>query len=280
MHHRNQRNHRHHGTVYLVGAGPGDPELMTLKAMKLLQLANVVIYDRLIPLEVLTWCNERAILIDVGKYPDHHRMDQSQINQLLVDSAKQHPSVVRLKGGDPFVFGRGMEEMEFCRQAGIDCQVVPGVSSCLSAPAMMGIPVTSRGIARSFTVITGQSDPQLDYEFDFPALAATETIVVLMGRKNIKTICEGLIAAGREHTTPAAAIENATLPEQRSVCGDLASLPRIIDQHQMQSPVVVVIGAVAGFYAQPIQPADDSGYSLIKSISYDISKPSTMNHGA
>jgi uroporphyrin-III C-methyltransferase len=162
------------GTVYLVGAGPGDPELMTLRAMRLLQIADTVIHDRLIPHEVLTWSRPDAKLIDVGKYPDHHRISQSEINELLVLHALRGETVVRLKGGDPFVFGRGHEERVACQAAGIRCEIVPGISSCIAAASAVGIPVTTRGVARSFAVVTGQTDPNLDNEIDFAALAGIE----------------------------------------------------------------------------------------------------------
>ena len=147
------------GTVYLVGAGPGDPELITVRGMKLLQQADTVVHDRLIPAEVLECCREDAKIIDVGKYPDHHRISQEEINTLLVKHAAAGEIVVRLKGGDPFVFGRGQEEVEACAAAKIACHVVPGVSSAIAGPNAAGIPITSRGMARSFIVVTGQTAP-------------------------------------------------------------------------------------------------------------------------
>jgi uroporphyrin-III C-methyltransferase len=235
------------GTVYLVGAGPGDPELMTLRAVRLLQTADVVIHDRLIPREALDWCRTDARLIDVGKYPDHHRISQDEINQLLVEHALRGAIVVRLKGGDPFVFGRGQEEIEHCRLAGITCVVVPGVSSCIAAPAAAGIPVTTRGIARSFAVVTGQTDPQLEKDIDFSALACVDTIVLLMGHKNLANIADALMAAGRAPATPAAAIENATLPDQRVVTGTLETLAEAVRAAGLSSPMVSIIGEVAAF---------------------------------
>ncbi len=235
------------GIVYLVGAGPGDPELMTIRAMKLLQVADTVIHDRLIPHEVLGWCREGASLIDVGKYPDHHRISQAEINQLLVEHAQLGKRVVRLKGGDPFVFGRGQEELEYCRQAGVSCVIVPGVSSCIAAPAAAGIPVTMRGVARSFAVVTGQTDPNLDGEIDFGSLACVDTVVLLMGHKNLAAIAQALIAAGRDPETPAAAIENATLPQQRVVTATLHQLAEAVSKAGLSNPMVSVIGEVAAF---------------------------------
>jgi uroporphyrin-III C-methyltransferase len=233
------------GIVYLVGAGPGDPELMTIRATKLLQVADTVIHDRLIPLEVLGWCRDDASLIDVGKYPDHHRIEQEEINRLLVQHAQRGEIVVRLKGGDPFVFGRGQEELEHCRRAGIECVVVPGISSCIAAPAAVGIPVTSRGVARSFAVVTGQTDPKLEAEIDFGSLATVDTIVVLMGCKNLAAIAQSLIAAGKAPKTPAAAIENATLPQQRVVAATLDKLSEAVQRAGLSNPLVSVIGQVA-----------------------------------
>jgi uroporphyrin-III C-methyltransferase len=235
------------GKVYLVGAGPGDPELMTLRAVRLLHAADVVVYDRLIPREALDWCHQDATLIDVGKYPDHHRISQEEINELLVQHALRGQTVVRLKGGDPFVFGRGQEEIDCCRNAGVDYEMVPGISSCIAAPAAAGIPVTARGVARSFAVVTGQTDPQLDSAIDFAALATVDTIILLMGFKNLATIVQTLIEAGRDPQTPAAAIENATLPNQRVVVGTLATLADVVRQAGLASPLVSVIGEVATF---------------------------------
>lgn len=233
------------GVVYLVGAGPGDPELMTIRATKLLRIADTVIHDRLIPHEVLGWCREGVCLIDVGKFPEHHRIDQEEINSLLVEHAQRGQIVVRLKGGDPFVFGRGQEELEHCRQAGIDCFVVPGISSCLAAPAAVGIPVTSRGVARSFAVVTGQTDPNLEGEIDFASLVGVDTIVILMGSKNLAAIAQSLIAAGKAPDTPAAAIENATLPQQRVVTATLDKLAEAVQIAGLSNPLVSIIGQVA-----------------------------------
>ena len=149
------------GHVYLVGAGPGDPDLITVRGLRLLQSANVVIHDRLIARELLSECSPDAEIIDVGKYPDHHRITQDEINELIVDRAQKGNLVVRLKGGDPFVFGRGYEELEVCRNAEVNCTVVPGISSSIAGAAAAGVPVTTRGIARSFAVITGMTDPNL-----------------------------------------------------------------------------------------------------------------------
>lgn len=234
------------GVVHLVGAGPGDPELMTMKGVRLISEADVVIHDRLIPLGVLDWCSESTLKIDVGKYPEHHRVSQEEINELLVLHASRGKNVVRLKGGDPFVFGRGFEELQVCRQHGIDCFVVPGVSSSISAAASAGIPVTSRGVARSFAVVTGQTDPRLgNYAFEFESLSKIDTIVLLMARKNLADITSGLIAAGLDPNTPAASIENATCENQRVTAGTASNIAEVVRAIGIDSPVVTVIGHVA-----------------------------------
>jgi uroporphyrin-III C-methyltransferase len=219
---------------------------MTLRGVRLLKAADVVIHDRLVPLEVLEWCREDAEKIDVGKYPEHHRVSQEEINDLLVDRARHGNVVVRLKGGDPFVFGRGFEELETCRRHNIPCTVVPGISSSISAPSAAGIPVTSRGIARSFAVVTGQTDPNLgNYAFDFDALSRMDTIVLLMARKNLAEITKGLIEAGLDPKTPAASIENATCDNQRVTAASASTIADVVKALGIDSPMVTVIGEVA-----------------------------------
>lgn len=234
------------GAVYLIGAGPGDPELITVRGMKLLQRADVVIYDRLIPLEVLQWCSETAEKIDVGKYPEHHRVSQTEINDLIIDHALAGKTVARLKGGDPFVFGRGTEEIEACQAAGIPVRMVPGVSSAIAGPAAAGIPVTSRGVARSFMVVTGQTAPELEKkQLDFTAMARTDTVVLMMARKNLRLICEQIIAAGRNPETPVACIERATFEDQRVTYSTLHGVADQVELLEIRNPMVTVIGEVA-----------------------------------
>jgi uroporphyrin-III C-methyltransferase len=234
------------GTVYLVGAGPGDPELITVRGMRLLEQADTIIHDRLIPPEVLNWCRHEAKLIDVGKYPDHHRVSQEEINELLIQHAGQNKLVVRLKGGDPFVFGRGQEEVEACRLANVPCQVVPGVSSSIAGPAAAGIPVTTRGVARSFTVVTGQTAPELGrHDLDFDALTHTDTVVLMMARKNLRSLIGKLIEAGRSPDTPVACIERATFSDQRVTYSTLYGIADQVDALKMTNPMVTVIGEVA-----------------------------------
>ena len=234
------------GCVYLVGAGPGDPDLITVGGMKALQKADVVIYDRLIPLAVMQWCRDDTIKIDVGKFPQHHRVNQEEINDLLVANAQQGKFVVRLKGGDPFVFGRGTEEIEACSQAGVPIRVIPGVSSAIAAPAAAGIPVTSRGVARSFMVVTGQTAPELaDNQLDFFAMARADTLVLMMARRNLRSISARLIGAGRNPETPVACIERATFKDQRVTYSTLHGVADQVDLLEIRNPMVTVIGEVA-----------------------------------
>ena len=241
------------GTVYLVGAGPGDPELITVRGMRLLEQADTIIHDRLIPHEVLNWCQPNATLIDVGKYPDHHRVSQAEINELLVQHAQQNKLVVRLKGGDPFVFGRGQEEFEACASANVECKIVPGISSSIAGPAAAGIPVTSRGVARSFAVLTGQTAPELGrHDYDFSALAQIDTVVLMMARKNLRALTQQLAIAGRDPKTPVACIERATFDDQRVTCSTLAGIADQADLLKFSNPMITVIGEVASMVNQDL----------------------------
>ena len=234
------------GCVYLVGAGPGDPDLITVGGVKALKKADVVIYDRLIPMAVMQWCRDDAVKVDVGKFPHHHRVSQEEINELLVEHARRGKFVVRLKGGDPFVFGRGTEEVVACKEAGVPVRVIPGVSSAIAGPAAAGIPITSRGIARSFMVVTGQTAPELaDNQLDFVAMARTDTVVLMMARKNLRDIAAGLIVAGRRPETPVACIERATFSDQRVTYSTLHGVADQVERLEIRNPMVTVIGEVA-----------------------------------
>jgi uroporphyrin-III C-methyltransferase len=242
------------GSVHLVGGGPGDPGLITSRGLELLRAADVVVHDRLIGPELLREARGDALLIDVGKGPGHAPYAQGDIDALLVSEARRGRTVVRLKGGDPFVFGRGSEEAAACRAAGIPVYVVPGVSSAIAAPAAAGIPVTARGLARSFAVVTAhQADPQGDVP-DVQALAAADTLVVLMGRAALGAVTAQLIAAGRDPDTPAACIQSASTPEQRITRGTLATIAAAADRDGLTSPVVTVIGAVAALADAELSP--------------------------
>lgn len=232
------------GTVYLVGAGPGDPELITVRGLRLLQSADVLLYDRLASPELLREAPAVAERINVGKRAGKPSTSQEQINQLLVEKARQGKTVVRLKGGDPFVFGRGGEELQACRRAGIPCEMVPGVSSSLAAPSAAGVPVTHRELSRHFVVVTAHTNGQ-GADLDYRALAAIDTVVVMMGRSNLDEFCRRLMAAGRSESTPAVCIERATTGRQRIAAGSLGSIAAVADLDQLGSPAVTVIGEVA-----------------------------------
>jgi uroporphyrin-III C-methyltransferase len=232
------------GTVHLVGGGPGDPGLITARGLELLRRADVVVHDRLIGPELLHEAWVGAELVDVGKGPGHAALSQEEINGLLVDRARAGREVVRLKGGDPFVFGRGSEELTACREAGVPCEVVPGVSSAIAGPAAAGIPVTARGIARSFAVVTAHQAGE-SAEHDVAPLAGVDTIVVLMGRASLPSFTARLIGAGRDPDTPAACIQSATTPAQRVTLATLATIAEAAERDGLEAPIVTVIGEVA-----------------------------------
>ncbi len=235
------------GKAYLVGAGPGRADLITVRGLRLLRQADVVIYDRLIAQELLDEVDPGAELIFVGKRPDYHTLNQDAINRLLVDRVQRGQVVVRLKGGDPFVFGRGGEEALALRLAGLPFEIVPGVSSALAVPAYAGVPVTQRGVATSFAVVTGHECAETDDDAtDWAALARIPTLVVLMGVGHIAQIRRALLAAGRDPETPAIAIANGSTDQQRSVRATLDQIPAAIVDGGIASPAVIVIGEVAG----------------------------------
>jgi uroporphyrin-III C-methyltransferase len=233
------------GKAYLVGGGPGRADLITVRGLNLLRQAEVVLYDRLIPQELLREIPAEAEVIFVGKGPDRHIMTQQQINQLLVDRVRAGKQVVRLKGGDPFVFGRGGEEVVALAEAGLPFEVVPGISSALAAPAYAGIPVTHRGLVTSFAVVTGHEDPtKPESATDWAALARIPTLIILMAVKYIADIREKLIQAGRAAETPAAAISWATTDYQCVLRATLDTLPELIQIQRLPTPAVIVIGEV------------------------------------
>jgi uroporphyrinogen III methyltransferase/synthase len=236
------------GKVFLVGAGPGDPGLITVKGLKVLRRADAVVYDQLASPELLREARSDAELIYVGKKAGEHALPQGLINRLLVDKAREGKSVVRLKGGDPFVFGRGGEEAEELAAAGLPFEVVPGVSAAVAVPAYAGIPVTHRGLASLVTFITGHEDPAKP-ESDIPwdILARTQgTLVFLMGVKNLAENCRRLVAGGRSPHTPAAVIQSGTLPTQRTVTGVLGDIAERAKEADIRPPAVLVVGEVAG----------------------------------
>jgi len=246
------------GTVHLVGGGPGDPGLITARGLDLLRRADVVVHDRLIGPELLREAGVGAELVDVGKGPGHTALSQDEINRLLVERAREGGEVVRLKGGDPFVFGRGSEELLACREAGVRCEVVPGVSSAIAGPAAAGIPVTARGIARSFAVVTAHQAGE-GGEHDVAPLAAVDTIVVLMGRASLPSFTSRLIAAGRDPDTPAACIQSATTPAQRVTLATLATIADAAERDGLEAPIVTVIGEVARMGVEGVVPIAMTG---------------------
>lgn len=234
------------GTVYLVGAGPGDPDLITRKGERLLRQADVVVYDRLIPYELLEEARPDAELINAGKQPTRHRLAQADINVLLIDRALKGYDVVRLKGGDPFIFGRGGEEALACREFGIPFEVVPGVSSAIAVPAYAGIPLTQRKISSAFTVIAGHEDPaKPGSSINYEAVAQLGgTIVILMGVANLPAITRRLIECGLNATTPAALIEWGATAHQRTFLGPVEHIAAIARQTNIMPPAITVIGDV------------------------------------
>jgi uroporphyrin-III C-methyltransferase len=238
------------GRVVLVGAGPGDPELITVKGARALAEADVVVYDRLAPPALLDLAPSRAERIYVGKEPGRAAMPQTEIEELLVARARAGELVVRLKGGDPFVFGRGGEELLACAAAGVACEVVPGVSAAIAAPAAAGIPVTHRAVARSFTVVTGSTAHGDDVDLASVA-TSTETLVVLMAAGRLAETCRTLVAAGRSVDEPAAIVQWAWTPEQHSVIGTLGNLPTLAEAASIGPPATLVVGAVAALGTVP-----------------------------
>ncbi|NPA53962.1 MAG: uroporphyrinogen-III C-methyltransferase [Aquificae bacterium] len=230
------------GKVYLVGAGPGDPELLTVKAYKLIQKADVILYDRLINSEILFLAKPTCELIYVGKEDGKHILEQDKINFLLYDYAKNNDIVVRLKGGDPFVFGRGGEEAQFLAEKGIPFEIVPGITSAISVPAYAGVPVTHRGIASSFAVITGHGHKGQFPDINWEALAGIDTLVFLMGVANRQKIAENLIKAGRNPDEPVIFIEKGTTKEQKSIVSTLKEVAE--GKTTVYSPAIFLIGKV------------------------------------
>lgn len=235
------------GEVVLVGGGPGDPSLLTMAALAELQAGDVIIYDRLAPLSALSRAKPGAELIDVGKIPRGRHTPQERINELLVDRARAGHRVVRFKGGDNFVFGRGGEEALACAAAGIPVRIVPGISSSLAAPALAGIPVTHRSLTQGFTVVTGHVRPgHPSSSVDWAALARTgTTLVVLMGVQALPDIVEELMRAGMPADTAAATIADAALPSMRVVRSTVGGLVEAVTAAGLGAPAVTVIGAVA-----------------------------------
>jgi uroporphyrin-III C-methyltransferase/precorrin-2 dehydrogenase/sirohydrochlorin ferrochelatase len=234
------------GQVSIVGAGPGDPELLTIRALRRIQAADVIVHDRLVDPAILSHARDDARRLYVGKTRGCHALSQERINELLVELARDGLSVVRLKGGDPFVFGRGGEELAFLESHGIDAEIVPGVTAALGCAASAGIPVTHRDLAQAVTFVTGHAKDGGDPDLDWALLArANHTLVVYMGVATAAKVAARLTEAGMQGSMPVAVIENGTRPDERILTGTLGDLATLIDTHAIKGPAVLVIGRVA-----------------------------------
>lgn len=234
------------GIVYLVGAGPGDPGLITVKGLEAIKKADVIVYDRLASPQLLKYTREDAEQIYVGKLPDRHTLQQEEINELLVEKAKEGKVVTRLKGGDPYIFGRGGEEAERCVEEGIPFEVVPGITSAIAVPAYAGIPVTHRDFNSSFSIITGHERPEkTESSIRWDRLAtATETLIFLMGVSNLPFIVEQLTQHGRDADTPVALVRWGTRVEQEALVGTLADIVQKVEENRFRSPAIIIVGEV------------------------------------
>ncbi|WP_261129017.1 uroporphyrinogen-III C-methyltransferase [Bacillus sp. Marseille-Q3570] len=234
------------GKVYLVGAGPGDPGLITVKGMKCIEEADVILYDRLINKELLNYAKEDAELIYCGKLPDYHLMKQETINHFLVKNGLKGKTVTRLKGGDPFVYGRGGEEAEALAKHGLEFEIVPGITSGIAAPAYAGIPVTHREHSSTFAFVTGhrRKDKEED-DLRWESLAkGIDTLAIYMGVKNLPYICAQLTKHGRPSETPVALVHWGTIGEQQTVTGTLETIVDVVEQNEIKNPSMIIVGEV------------------------------------
>lgn len=234
------------GKVYLVGAGPGDPKLITVYGMECIQKADVIAYDRLVNPKLLTYAKEDAELIYCGKSPGRHHLIQDEIHTLLVEKALEGKTVIRLKGGDPFVFGRGGEEAEILKANGIEYEIIPGITAGIAAPAYAGIPVTHRDHASSYAIVTGHGrDYKGEDNLNWQALAqGIDTIAFYMGIGNMPFICEKLMEHGRNENTPVAVIEWGTTHQQRTITGTLNTITDLAEQENIKNPAILLVGDV------------------------------------
>lgn len=242
------------GSVALVGAGPGDPDLLTMKAFRMIQNADIVFHDKLVSAEILDLIRRDATRVPVGKSKANHLVPQTEIHQLMVEAALQGQRVVRLKGGDPFIFGRGGEELEALRAAGLDVTVVPGISSALGCAAAAGLPLTHRDHAQTLTFVTGHAKSGEVPDLDWPSLAKqAQTVVVFMGVGTAPVISEKLIHAGRAASTPVAVIENGTRDNEIKVYGTLTELGALIERAGIKGPALLIIGEVSAIPAETLK---------------------------
>lgn len=235
------------GKVYLVGSGPGDPELLTLKAIRAIDAADVVVYDRLVSERILQTIGDGITMIDVGKQANFHPVPQAEINEILVRLGRAGRTVVRLKGGDPFIFGRGCEEAAELEAAGIPYEVIPGITAAQGCAAAARIPLTHRGLASGVRYVTGHRKANEPLDLDWASLADPDTtLVVYMGLSNIEEIVGQLVAHGLPMSTPVLAVCQGTMPEERRICTRLVTLPEAAREAAFSGPVLFIIGRVAG----------------------------------
>ncbi|MFW0701891.1 uroporphyrinogen-III C-methyltransferase [Aliarcobacter butzleri] len=235
--------------VYLTGAGPGDVELLTLKAVKAIQNADILIYDRLVNPEILELVKKECELIYVGKEDKKHTLPQEDINELIYQASLKYENVVRLKGGDPFVFGRGAEEALYLKQRGIKFEIIPGITSAIAVPAYAGIPVTHRGLTTSFRVVTGHENPKKKIsQIEWETFLNDETIIFLMGYHNIEIISSKLLSLGKRKDYPCAVISKGTTSEQKVVVGTLEDI--VEKSKDLPTPVMIIIGEVVNLREQ------------------------------
>ena len=232
------------GTVYLVGAGPGDPELLTLRALRIIAEADVLVYDNLVSQSILDQVNPQAERLYAGKERGNHAVPQDDLNLMLVKLARQNKRVVRLKGGDPYTFGRGGEEVETLKENGIPFEVVPGITAAAGVAAFAGIPLTHRNYAQACVFVTGHlKDGSMN--LDWPGLARRrQTVIIYMGLHGLSHLCAQLVAHGLPPDWPAAIVQQGTTPEQRTVTGTLATLPELAEAAQLKAPTLIVVGEV------------------------------------
>jgi uroporphyrin-III C-methyltransferase len=238
-----------HGRVHLIGAGPGDPDLLTVKALRLIRTADVVVHDRLVSPEIMALVPTDTRRVDVGKLPKFHKVPQESINALLVELAQEGLTVARLKGGDPMIFGRGSEEAEACRAAGVAVDYVPGITSAQGAAASTGVPLTHRGLATGVRYVTGHRAKDASLDLDWASLASEETtLVVYMGVSNMAEIALQLMRHGMSPALPVLAVGSATTPRETRLLSTLGAIGTDVARAQPEAPVLFVIGRVAGMY--------------------------------
>jgi uroporphyrin-III C-methyltransferase len=246
------------GRVWLVGAGPGDPDLLTVKAVRVIGQADVVFADRLVGKGVMALVARGAEIVNVGKSKGEHSVPQSEIHERMIAAARAAKRVVRLKGGDPFIFGRGGEEVEALRAAGIEVEVVPGISAALGVAASVQVPLTHREMAQAVTFVTGHAALGEEPDLDWAALARpNQTVVVFMGVGTADVIAARLIAAGRDPVTPVAVVENGTRPNEKAAFGNLGGLPELIQSNGILGPALLIIGEVAALAKREVSTQAD-----------------------